>query len=402
LTVPSTLFRRPSENCADEKAPFTVSRKQTGPVVPALGWCRQASFAFLNPTQRTNAMSSVIDLRSDTITQPTDAMRKAMADAIVGDDVLRDDPTVKKLEALAAEVMGKEAALYVASGTMGNLVCQMVHCQRGDEMILGSESHIFFYEQGVRPPSPMCTRALLPTGPTAPWPWKRSRRPSARTTSISPVSRLIVIENTHNRCNGSPIDPVYMASVKALAERSAMKVHMDGARIFNAAHALGCRAADLARHADSVSFCLSKGLAAPVGSMVCGDSRFIHKARRVRKVLGGGMRQAGVLAAAGIVALTEMVDRLVDDHANARRLGEGLARISGIAIDPGKVKTNIVHFDIDRPGLMAADLVDRLDQAGVRVLASGPRQIRAVTQYHAGASEIEAALTVFEQVMQAA
>lgn len=177
---------------------------------------------------------------------------------------------------------------------------------------------------------------------------------------------------------------------------------MDGARIFNAAQALGCKAADLAGHADSVSFCLSKGLAAPVGSLVCGESRFIHKARRVRKVLGGGMRQAGVLAAAGIVALTEMVDRLVDDHANARRLGEGLARISGIAVDPGKVKTNIVHFDIERPGLMAADLVDRLDQAGVRVLASGPRQIRAVTQYHAGASEIEAALIVFERVMQAA
>jgi threonine aldolase len=402
LTVPSTLFRRPSENCADEKAPFTVSRKQTGPVVPALGWCRQASFAFLNPTQRTNAMSSVIDLRSDTITQPTDAMRKAMADAIVGDDVLRDDPTVKKLEALAAEVMGKEAALYVASGTMGNLVCQMVHCQRGDEMILGSESHIFFYEQGgsaaianVHPR----TVANRPDGTMALEEIQAAIRPD---NVHFPVSRLIVIENTHNRCNGSPIDPVYMASVKALAERSAMKVHMDGARIFNAAHALGCRAADLARHADSVSFCLSKGLAAPVGSMVCGDSRFIHKARRVRKVLGGGMRQAGVLAAAGIVALTEMVDRLVDDHANARRLGEGLARISGIAIDPGKVKTNIVHFDIDRPGLMAADLVDRLDQAGVRVLASGPRQIRAVTQYHAGASEIEAALTVFEQVMQAA
>ena len=347
-------------------------------------------------------MSSVIDLRSDTITQPTDAMRKAMADAIVGDDVLRDDPTVKKLEALAAEVMGKEAALYVASGTMGNLVCQMVHCQRGDEMILGSESHIFFYEQGgsaaianVHPR----TVANRPDGTMALEEIQAAIRPD---NVHFPVSRLIVIENTHNRCNGSPIDPVYMASVKALAERSAMKVHMDGARIFNAAHALGCRAADLARHADSVSFCLSKGLAAPVGSMVCGDSRFIHKARRVRKVLGGGMRQAGVLAAAGIVALTEMVDRLVDDHANARRLGEGLARISGIAIDPGKVKTNIGHFDIDRPGLMAADLVDRLDQAGVRVLASGPRPIRAVTQYHAGASEIEAALTVFEQVMQAA
>jgi threonine aldolase len=341
----------------------------------------------------------IIDLRSDTITKPTDAMRQAMANARVGDDVLGDDPTVRELEALAAEKMNKEAALFVASGTMGNLVCQMVHCRRGDEMILGSESHVFYYEQGgsaaigsIHPR----TVPNLPDGTMALEDIQAAIRPD---NIHFPVSRLIVIENTHNRCKGAPIGLDYMDSVRNLADRCGVKIHVDGARIFNAAQALGCTAADLVRHADSVTFCLSKGLAAPVGSVVCGDMEFIRQARRVRKVLGGGMRQVGVLAAAGIVALTDMVARLADDHANAARLAQGLARISGIAIDPLRVKTNIVHFDIEHPGIMAADLVDRLATAGVHVLASGPRQIRAVTQYHVASNDIDDALAIFDRTL---
>ena len=346
-------------------------------------------------------MPQTIDLRSDTITQPTDAMRQAIANAQVGDDVLGDDPTVRKLEAMAAEKIDKEAALFVPSGTMGNLVCQMVHCQRGDEMILGNESHIFFYEQGGSAAIANIhsrTVANQPDGTMA----LEDIRAAIRADNIHfPVTRLIAIENTHNRCSGTPIGLDYMAAVKDLADRHGMKIHVDGARIFNAAQALGCTAAQLAQHADSITFCLSKGLAAPVGSVVCGPSEFIRKARRVRKVLGGGMRQAGVLAAAGIVAITDMVDRLADDHANARRLAEGLARIPGIAIDPARVRTNIVYFDIHHPDIAASDLADRLGAAGVRVLSSGPRQIRAVTQYHVTPSDIDAALAIFNQTMAA-
>jgi threonine aldolase len=349
--------------------------------------------------KRKKKMPRIIDLRSDTITRPTDAMRQAMANAQVGDDVLGDDPTVRKLEALAAEKMNKEAALFVASGTMGNLVCQMVHCRRGDEMILGSESHVFYYEQGGSAAIGSIHPRTVPNRPDGTMALEDIQAAIRPDNIHFPVSRLIVIENTHNRCKGTPIGLDYMDTVKDLADCHGMKIHVDGARIFNAAQALNCPAADLVRHADSVTFCLSKGLAAPVGSVVCGDREFIRQARRVRKVLGGGMRQVGVIAAAGIVALTDMVARLADDHANAARLAQGLAHIPGIAIDPVLVKTNIVHFDIDHPGLMAADLVDRLTTAGVRVLPSGPRQIRAVTQYHITSNDIEVALAIFEQAM---
>ena len=344
-------------------------------------------------------MQEPIDLRSDTITRPTEAMRRAMAEAVVGDDVLGDDPTVQKLEALAAEKMNKEAALYVTSGTMGNLVCQMVHCRRGHEMLLGSESHIFYYEQGGSAAIGNIHPRTVPNQPDGTMAIADIESAIRPDNIHFPISRLIVIENTHNRCKGTPIDSDYMDAVRQLADRHGMKIHVDGARIFNAALALGCTAADLTRHADSVTFCLSKGLAAPVGSVVCGDTQFIRQARRMRKVLGGGMRQVGVLAAAGIVALTEMVDRLVDDHANARRLADGLAQIQGLAIDPHRVKTNIVHVDIDRPELSASDLVDRLCAAGVRVLPSGPRQLRAVTQYHVTKADIENALAIFAKTM---
>jgi threonine aldolase len=240
-------------------------------------------------------MPKTIDLRSDTITQPTDAMRRAMADAKVGDDVLGDDPTVRKLEAMAAEKMNKE----------------MVHCRRGDEMILGSESHIFYYEQGGAAAIGNIHPRTVPNQPDGTMALEDIQTAIRSDNIHFPVSRLIVIENTHNRCNGSPIGLDYMTAVRDLAHRNGMKIHVDGARIFNAAHALGCTAAELACHANSVTFCLSKGLAAPVGSVVCGDKEFIRQARRIRKVLGGGMRQVGIPAAAGIVALTDMVIRSI-------------------------------------------------------------------------------------------
>ncbi len=344
-------------------------------------------------------MMKIIDLRSDTITQPTDAMRRAMAAAEVGDDVLGDDPTVIRLESMAAERMGKQAALFVASGTMGNLICQMVHCRRGDEMILGSESHIFYYEQGGSAAIGNIHSRTVNNQPDGTMDLEDLQAAIRPENIHFPESRLIVIENTHNRCMGAPIAPDYLAAVRDLADRQGMRIHMDGARIFNAALALGCPADHLARYADSITFCLSKGLAAPVGSVVCGDREFIRRARRMRKVLGGGMRQAGVLAAAGIVALTEMVDRLAEDHANAGRLARGLAGISGIVVDPARVRTNIVYLDIDRTGLVASDLASRLNAAGVRVLPTGPRQMRAVTQYHVNAEDIDAALEVFKSVM---
>jgi threonine aldolase len=334
----------------------------------------------------------VVELRSDTMTRPTPAMRRAMAEAEVGDDVFGEDPTVNRLEELAAERLGKEAALFVASGTMGNLVSIMAHCGRGDEMILGHLAHTFFYEQGgaaaVAAVHPR-TVPNRPDGTIAP----EEIEAAVRGDNIHfPRTRLIALENTHNLCGGAPLDPAYLKRVAAVARRHGVAVHVDGARIFNAAAALNRTAAELAADADSVCFCLSKGLAAPAGSLVCGPRAFVAAARRARKVLGGGMRQAGVLAAAGIVALTEMTGRLAQDHENAQRLAAGLAALPGIALDPQAVRTNIVYFDIARPGLGAAEFTCRLAQAGVRMLPTGAQRVRAVTHYEVDAAGIDRAL----------
>ena len=341
----------------------------------------------------------IVDLRSDTITKPTPSMQKAIAQAEVGDDVFGEDPTVNRLEEMAADRMGKEAALFVASGTMANLVSQLAHCGRGDEMILGDQAHIFFYEQGgsaaiggIHPR----TVPNQPDGKIALQDIEAAIRPD---NIHFPRTRVILLENTHNRCNGNPLKVDYMHSVGELARSYELKVHVDGARIFNAAVALGVDACDLVSKADSISFCLSKGLAAPVGSLVCGTGNFIEKARRARKVLGGGMRQAGILAAAGIVALTEMVERLADDHANAKKLAEGLAGINGVSIDPELVKTNIVFLNITRGDMTAEQLTVQLSDEGLKVLPLGSKQLRAVTHYHITADDIEYALGVFAKVM---
>ncbi|MBC2710334.1 MAG: low-specificity L-threonine aldolase [Desulfosarcina sp.] len=341
-----------------------------------------------------------IDLRSDTITRPTQAMRKAMAEAEVGDDVFKEDPTVNRLEEMAARRVGKPAALLVGSGTMGNLVSQLAHCGRGDETILGDQSHVFFYEQGGASALGGIHPRTLPNemdGTIALEKIEAAIRPD---DVHFPRSRLVILENTHNRCSGTPMTPAYTTAVGRLVKRHGLKLHIDGARIFNAAVALGVDVAQLAAPADSVTFCLSKGLAAPVGSMICGDDAFIARARRIRKSVGGGMRQAGIIAAAGIVALAEMADRLAEDHANARALAVGLAEIPGLRIDPDSTATNIVYFRVAKKGLGAPAVVAQLGAQGVRVLPTAKDQMRAVLNYHVTAADVQRALAVFSRVME--
>jgi threonine aldolase len=296
--------------------------------------------------------------------------------------------------------LGKEAAVFVASGTMGNLVSLLAHCRRGDEIILGSLSHTFFFEQGgsaavggIHPR----TVANQPDGTLALSDIEAAIRPD---NIHFPLTRLIVLENTHNLCGGYPLDIDYMKAVGDIARRHGLKIHVDGARIFNAAVALDVKIDQLAADADSVSFCLSKGLGAPVGSVVCGSRDFIFQARRARKVLGGGMRQAGVLAAAGIVALNEMVDRLAEDHANARKLADGLAEMPGLSIDPSLIKTDIVYFEVNKDDMTVEELVNKLEEQGVRMLPVGPRRIRAVTHYHITSDDIDYALAAFSKVLK--
>jgi len=342
----------------------------------------------------------MIDLRSDTVTHPTAAMRRAMAEAQVGDDVFGEDPTVNRLEELAAERLGKEAALFVSSGTMANLVCQLTHCGRGEEMILGDQSHIFHYEQGGSAAVGGIHPRIIPNQPDGTLDLTAVEA-SVRAENVHfPRTRLLVLENTHNRCDGAPLPPEYMSEAASLARRHGMKLHVDGARIFNAAVALGIDVRQLSGSADSISFCLSKGLSAPVGSLVCGSREFIGEARRARKLLGGGMRQAGVIAAAGMVALTEMVDRLAEDHANARRLAEGLVEIDGIATDPDRFQTNIVYFDLIEKRPTPAQLADRLQERGVRVLPVGPVRLRAVTHHPVTRSEVDRALEEISTAMK--
>ena len=342
----------------------------------------------------------IVDMRSDTITQPTSSMRRAMFEAEVGDDVFGEDPTVNRLEEMVAERLGKEAALFVASGTMANLVSQLTHCGRGDEMILGDQSHMFFYEQGGSAALGGIHPRSLPNKPDGTIPPAEIEAAIRPEDVHFPKTKLIVLENTHNRCNGRPLDAGYIHSVAKLARRYGLKLHIDGARLFNAATALGVAAEDLVVEADSVSICLSKGLAAPVGSVVGGTKDFILKARRNRKVVGGGMRQAGILAAAGILALTEMVDRLADDHENARKLAEGLANMEGLSIDPAVVSTNIVYFDIIKENITARILAERLDSRGIRMLPTGPKRLRAVTNYHVTSVDIDFALDIFLDILK--
>ncbi len=351
------------------------------------------------------ATGVAIDLRSDTVTHPTPAMREAMYRAEVGDDVYGEDPTVNRLEALAAEKLGTEAALFVASGTMGNAVAMLTHCRRGDEIIMGDRSHTYLYEVGGPARLNGSPVRVVPTLSDGTLDRARLGRAFLGDDVHEARTGLLCLENTHNMCGGRVLSPDTLRELAAPARKRGVPIHMDGARLFNAAVALGVPASTLAAEADSVQVCLSKGLSAPVGSIIAGSRAFIEEARRTRKLLGGGMRQAGVIAAAGILALTEMVERLAEDHANARKLADGLASIPGIAIEPETVETNILFFGVrDAAGQPAdvAPLVSAAAAEGVLFSGGDDGHIRAVTHYGITAADIDRVLTVVAQTAVAA
>ena len=342
---------------------------------------------------------NLIDLRSDTVTQPTPEMREAMAAAVVGDDVFGDDPTVNRLQAMAAARMGKEAGLFVASGTMGNLAAMLAHCHRGDEAIMGSQSHTFLFEGGgISALGGVHSRQIheQPDGSLALDDIDDALRDVI--DEHQPHTRVIEIENTHNRCGGTFQPADYIRQLADFAHQRDLVVHMDGARIFNAAVAQGVDVKTLTTPVDSVTFCLSKGLCAPVGSVLCGTSEFVGRARRIRKQLGGGMRQAGIIAAAGIVALESMVDRLVEDHVRARRLAAGLRTIPGLLVD--EPPTNMVFFNLeDTVGLSVAEIEAGMKQRGVLVEGSGKRRFRFVTHYWIDDAGVEKAVAALREVL---
>lgn len=337
---------------------------------------------------------NVIDLRSDTVTKPTAAMRAAMAEAEVGDDVFGDDPTVNRLQAVAAELFGKEAALYVPSGTMANLASVMTHTRPGDEIVLGDQCHILVYEvAGAARIANVMTRTVrnTPGGGIEPGDIRHLFRERSLHT---PRTSLLCLENTHNRCGGGVLTAEEVSDLAAIAHDHGAAVHLDGARIFNAQVALETPAAEIARDCDSVSFCLSKGLGCPVGSLICGTRDFIEEARRNRKILGGGMRQVGILAAAGLYALEHHVRRLAEDHANAKRLADGLRRIGPFATnDP---QTNIVMVDLGEG--TAAEWAPRLAEAGVLATVMSNTRLRMVTNLGVTEADIDDALARIERV----
>lgn len=343
-------------------------------------------------------MKKIIDLRSDTMTHPTQEMKKAMVNADLGNDVLSEDPTVNKLQDLAAKMFRKEAALFVVSGTMGNLIALLTHCNRGDEVILGDKSHIFLNEGG----------GMAVLGGIHPFPIKNYADGTLKIEDIRrairpgnnphhPHTKLIALENTHNACGGYAISSHYIDTVCELAHRNNLLVHLDGARIFNAAIKLKTPVYEIIKNVDSVQFCLSKGLCAPVGSLLCGTQDFINRAIRIRKVLGGGLRQAGVLAAAGIVSLEKMVDRLIEDHENAEILGTGLSNISGIKLDFGSPQTNIIYVKLSKNlKITAYELASRLESSNIKIEALDNSRIRMVTHFWISNHDIQTVVRAFE------
>lgn len=340
-----------------------------------------------------------IDLRSDTVTKPTDAMRQAMANAEVGDDVYGEDPTVRRLEELTAEILGKEAALLTTSGTQGNQVAIATHVHSGDEVIAEAESHIFYYEAAaVSAIAGAQTRQIPGTNGVISAGQVRAairEQPNPH----HPLTALISLENTHNRAGGTVWPLAALAAVQDVARDAGVPVHMDGARLFNAAVSLGAAPKVVASYVDTVQVCLSKGLCAPIGSVIAGPQAFIDKARVWRKRLGGGMRQAGVIAAPGILALTTMVERLADDHANARWLAERLNEMPGIVVNMGTVQTNIVIVDVGGEGFTANGFIERLAQTGVLASSFGPTQVRFVTHHDVSRTDIEAAVAAVQTVV---
>ena len=323
----------------------------------------------------------------------------AIVRARLGDDVLDEDPTVHELEKKSCEITGKEAALFVPSGTMANLTAVLAHCERGDEVILGDQAHTFLYEAGgISSLGGIHSHQLKnqDDGTLA----LDDIRNAIRTENVHfPRTRLICLENTHNRCFGFPLHLDYLHSVRSIADENALKLHVDGARLFNAAVALGISVEELCGPVDSTTFCLSKGLSAPVGSLVCGNTDFIYKVKRLRKVLGGGMRQAGILAAAGIEALETMVDQLALDHHHAKVLADGLSSVDGLHCNPEFVPTNIVYFLLERENITGQELVSVMEKNGIQFFELSPKRFRLVT--HAGIEEKDVFKTIeiFRKVM---
>ncbi|MBT3337142.1 MAG: low-specificity L-threonine aldolase [Anaerolineae bacterium] len=343
----------------------------------------------------------IIDIRSDTVTQPTPEMREAMAKAEVGDDVYGEDATVNQLQEIAAEKLGKEAGLFLPSGTMGNLISVLAHCGRGDEVILGNKAHIFLYEAGGISALGGVHSCQLQNQNDGKLLLEDIEEAVRGNDSHEPVTRLIALENTHNRCGGSVLPLDYTKKVGNFAKERGIAYHLDGARIFNAAAALSSSAKELAAPFDSITFCLSKGLSAPVGSVLCGSREFITKAHRLRKQLGGGMRQAGILAAAGIVALDTMADRLGEDHARAQKLAEGLAGVSGLTLDEGTPHTNMLFMnlakDVEYPAEKVAAHMHKA--RGIRIGVTGERRFRLVVHYWVDDEAVERTVAAFKELL---
>jgi threonine aldolase len=342
---------------------------------------------------------TISDFRSDTVTKPTPAMRRAMAEAEVGDDVIGFDPTVQKLEALAAETMGKEAGIFCPSGTMGNSIAVKAWTQELQEVIVESRSHIYNLESTHMTFISRVTPRPLPShrGALDPAEVERNiKKPNVHT----PQTTLLCLENTHNNWGGAVVPLANFKALRTVADRHGLKIHLDGARLFNASTASGVPVLDYARQVDSVMFCLSKGLSAPIGSMLVGPKNFIDFGRRLRKALGGGMRQVGVIAAAGLVALTEMTGRLADDHARAKRLAREIAILPGVKIDPAEVETNIIIFGFDHPKLTVPDFLEALNTRGIGALAApGGIGIRMVTHNDVGDVDVDRAIEAFREIL---
>jgi len=344
-------------------------------------------------------MNKIIDLRSDTVTLPSDEMRQSIANADLGDDVFQEDPTINQLESKSSELFGKEAAIFVPSGTMGNLASILAHCDRGTEIILGDKSHTFLYEGGGISAFGGIHSRQLPNQDDGTLDVEKIKSAIRTENDHFPKTSAISLENTHNMCFGMPLSVEYINSVALIAKENGLKLHIDGARIFNAAVALNVAVKDLVENADSVTFCLSKGLAAPVGSVVCGGEKFIYQVRRNRKALGGGMRQAGILAAAGLLSLNLAESQLLEDHKNAKLLAEGIAQINGLTIYEKKVQTNIIYFGLNSSKLTGSQLVSKMDSRGIKFFEISSNRFRLVTHYGITRDDIEKTLEVLDKMV---